>query len=502
MTNQFKGLSYWFLVLLVGTAYSAQSTPPAPAKESQTTQTHPGTIKITDKDLPFKHKVALKKGEAAILTLPNGRNVAFWCESGTFFDNTGLALNWAERPFQRLKCNRKRMPDGSEVLTDWKSYIRQGTVTTWSGEHGSERELFVEKYRVTLRDSGDVKGVMPVTVRIRLATKKELLHGDAEREHYVKQLKSSDATERLAAIKELQEMAELGSIYEGSPKDMIATMRPLTEDRDPKVQAAARLYMCQMGDETSLLALVTPEPKGKWRGSDGASRIADFCVRHKCPAVSKHVLTFFDSKDEALFEFAVAFFEKVHDPAAKPQMLAALKHKAPNIRVMAVPAIRFLCKTPKETVDNLVPMLHDSSKNVILAALLEAQWVNGAIPPGELTRLLKDPDPEIRRMAAYALDCCRQLEVIDPLLESTKDADASVRAQAAVSLGRIGTPKGYDRLIELLGDDSPKVRESAVNGLRWLKDKRAIPHIQKFLQNEKDRDTQDMAERTIREMKF
>lgn len=458
-------------------------------------------IKVVDKDLPFEHKLTLAKSKAAILTLPNGKDVAFWCEGGhLFLDNTGLTLDWAEKPFQQLEINRKRLPNGSEVLTGWKSYIRQGRVTTSSNEPGSERELFVDKYRVVLKDNGDVKGTLPVTVLVRLATAKELLHGDAEREHYLDQLKSDDVAKRLAAITELQEMASMGSLYAGDAKDMIAAMRPLTEDQDPKVQAAARLYMCEMGDEKSLLALITPEPQGEWRGIDGASRIADWCVRHKSPAVSKQVLTFFESRDEALLAFAVTFYARTADPASGPKMRVALKSKSQEIRAMAVPATRFLC-TPKETADYLVPLLRDPSKQVVLAALLEANWVSQEIPPGELTRLLNDPDPEIRRMAAYALQCCRNPAVVDPLLGATKDAVASVRAQAAVALGRIGTPKAHDRLIELLGDDNAEVRYSAINGLRWLKDMRAIPHLQTLLKEEKDRDARNMAERTIRELK-
>ena len=399
-------------------------------------------IKVTDKDLPFEQKLTLAKGKAAILTLPNDKDVAFWCDSGhPLFGDTGLTLGWAERPFQRLEMNRKRLPDGSEVLTDWKSYIRQGGVTTSSREPGSERELFVDKYRIVLKDGGDVKGALPVTVQVRLATEKELLHGDAEREHYVKQLKSDDAAKRLAAVKELQEMASMGSIYAGDPKDMIAAMRPLTEDRDPHVKAAAQLYLCELGDEKALLALVTPEPKGEWRGTDGASRIAEWCVRHRSLEVSKRVLTFFESKDEALLAFAVAFFARTDDPASKPQMLAALKHKSPEIRATAVPAIRFLC-TPKETAGHLVPLLHDSSKQVVLAALLEANWVSQEIPPDELTRLLKDPDSEIRRMAAYALECCRNPAVVAPLLEATKDAIASSSGPSRSLAGSHRHPQG------------------------------------------------------------
>ena len=105
-------------------------------------------------------------------------------------------------------------------------------------------------------------------------------------------------------------------------------------------------------------------------------------------------------------------------------------------------------------------------------------------------------------MAAHALDCCPDPAAVGSLLEATHDADARVRGQAAVTLGRIATPKAYDRLLELLRDDSAEVRCEAVNGLRWLDDARAISHLQDLLKVEKDRDTRDMGERTIRELRF
>ena len=373
--------------------------------------------------------------------LPGGRSMAVWCEGGVKNSfaaeqttDSGLKTSWGEKPFKHVGYQRVRLPDGGTTFGETNSYIKQGGVTTSTGEGTSTYQLFVDRWEFDIIEDLRAKEKLPVTIQVRLAAEKELLRGDAKREHYVKQLKSADVAKRLAAIEELQEMAFMGDTYAGDPKDMIAAMRPLTEDRDPKVQAAARLYLCQMGDEKSLLALVTPEPKGEWRGIDGASRIADWCVRHKCPALSKHVLTFFESKDEAMLAFAVTFFARTDDPESKPQMLAALKHKSPEIRATAVPAIRFLCK-PKETAGYLVPLLNDPSKRVVLAALLEANWVNQEMPPGELTRLLKDADAEIRRMAAYALDCCRNPTVVAPLLEATKDADARVRAQAAVTLG-------------------------------------------------------------------
>ena len=348
-------------------------------------------IKVTDRELPFEHKLVLGKGKAARLTLPNGKDVAFWCHGGhPLFDDAALALGWAEKPFQRLEITWRALPDGGSVATGWKSYIRQGGVKTFLGSH-AERELFVDKYRIVLKDEGDVNGALPVTIRVRLATEKEMLFGDAEREHYLKQLKSDSAAKRLAAVDELCKMSRLGSTYAGEPKEIIAAIRPLANDRDPKVKAAAENCLFTLGDEQSLLRLVTPEPKGKWRTRGAAGQIAYSCVRHKSAAVSKQVLTFFQSKDEDLLAFAVTFFAEVQNPASKPQMLAALKHKSPEIRAAAIPAIRFLCK-PEEAAKHMVSLLHDPSKQVVLAALLEASWLNRWIPAVEITRLLKEKD--------------------------------------------------------------------------------------------------------------
>ena len=129
--------------------------------------------------------------------------------------------------------------------------------------------------------------------------------------------------------------------------------------------------------------------------------------------------------------------------------------QVPAIRAGVVPALRSLC-TREEIADCLVRLLHDPSRRVVRAALLEAKGMNQAIPPGEITRLLQDGDPEIRRTAAYALDGCRNPAVIDPLLEATQDAIASVQAQALVSLSSIGAAKAYDRFMERLAMTMPK----------------------------------------------
>jgi hypothetical protein len=50
-----------------------------------------------------------------------------------------------------------------------------------------------------------------------------------------------------------------------------------------------------------------------------------------------------------------------------------------------------------------------------------------------------------------------------------------------------------------MSDESDEVRMESINGLRWLKDRRAIPHISALLQKETDPQVVDMARRTLRE---
>ena len=103
-------------------------------------------------------------------------------------------------------------------------------------------------------------------------------------------------------------------------------------------------------------------------------------------------------------------------------------------------------------------------------------------------------------MAAYALDCCRNPKVVQPLLDATRDDIEPVRGQAAVSLGRIAAPAAYDRLVEMLKDPDPKVREDVVNGLRWFGDRKAIPEIEKLRKGDPDESVRKMADRTVMEL--
>jgi cyclophilin family peptidyl-prolyl cis-trans isomerase len=83
----------------------------------------------------------------------------------------------------------------------------------------------------------------------------------------------------------------------------------------------------------------------------------------------------------------------------------------------------------------------------------------------DLTALLTDPEPRIRRRAALAIGRVGLREGITPLLTALADADAEVRAMAAFARGLIGDASPAPRLTTALADVSLLVRGRAAEAL-------------------------------------
>ena len=318
--------------------------------------------------------------------------------------------------------------------------------------------------------------------------------------HYMGNLSSLDPQKRLEAVNELGEMVSLGSRYAGNPVEVANAIRPLLKDSDPKVREEALVRLRVMGDDDALLEMLTPRPADEYLQPNWAWTIAGW-ARKDSERVPKQVLSYFATDDLRLHEFALAFFScyEMQYFAAQPHVARLLKSPLPAVRAAAASAIRFTCDR-KQAVELLCVALDDTSERVLVEALKDANWFNGSIPVKRLTRLLDHKNPEVREYAAFALDCCRSPQVIEPLLAATRDPKPKVRAQAAVSLGRIGDGKAYPRLLAMLADEAAEVRESAINGLRWLGNAEAVPAIKKLQHDDPNEDVRQMARRTVKEL--
>lgn len=89
----------------------------------------------------------------------------------------------------------------------------------------------------------------------------------------------------------------------------------------------------------------------------------------------------------------------------------------------------------------------------------------------DLTVLLGESDPRLRRRAAIAIGRVGLPEGVDPLIERLDDPDPDVRTMVAFSLGLLGDRRAADPLLRALtGDTSPWVRGRAADALGRLGD--------------------------------
>jgi cyclophilin family peptidyl-prolyl cis-trans isomerase/HEAT repeat protein len=95
----------------------------------------------------------------------------------------------------------------------------------------------------------------------------------------------------------------------------------------------------------------------------------------------------------------------------------------------------------------------------------------------DLTTLVTDTEPRVRRRAALAIGRVGLTEGIAPLTAVLGDADPEVREMAAFGLGLIGDAAATPALVAALGDSSPIVRGRAAEALGQIGAKEAAEPI-------------------------
>ena len=148
---------------------------------------------------------------------------------------------------------------------------------------------------------------------------------------------------QLEAIYELNELLELGDIYANPRKSQIIdSIKPLTLSSNNNVKSAAEQFIYNWGDTEYILEKIVPVPIGKWRTEASAFSLANATKRStRKDEICQHVMTFFQSTDRELFEFAVIFFSDIDYDPSKPILLKALRNDgSPRIRSIIMQSLR------------------------------------------------------------------------------------------------------------------------------------------------------------------
>ncbi len=468
-------------------------------------------VVITDKEIPYTKKITLSPGCALNIILPDKKNLAIWCNKTGRFSLPGdsdLRLRYGENPFSNLEIIWLDQPGGSKVAGPYKSYIRSGSVGTWSSGPGHEYTLFIDdKYRVKLRGEGDVNGILPVKISVNMATKHERIRPENEVEYLLGQLKQKDSQQRIKAIKELQSELMLGDTY-AVPKwqYIIDKIKPLDKDSNPQVQKQASDTLRVIGDAESIMKVISPEPKGEFLTFNEALALGQFAKRCKKlndkKKIFAHVKTFFGAKKPELRAFAVAFFAySEKDNEVKKALRKAQNDSSAKVRKAVVFALESLYEG-KAGVANRVKMLDDSDPEVIIAAL-ESSVGRGSeneFPIDKVKGFLKSENKKIKLAAIQALQFKDNKEAEKLLLPLTYDQDDDIRVKATYALCGEKSTAVYKRMLELLNDEHQLVKVRALQNFYLDDYVDAIPHLRSFLKTEKNKDLLEIANEALKKL--
>jgi len=91
-----------------------------------------------------------------------------------------------------------------------------------------------------------------------------------------------------------------------------------------------------------------------------------------------------------------------------------------------------------------------------------------------LLRLLKDPDPSLRQIAASTLGKIGSPRTVDALTESLTDKNSNIRSSAAWALGEIGEEKAVEPLVTMLNQESGSTFYAAATALGKIGSAKAL----------------------------
>ncbi|MBI4568196.1 MAG: HEAT repeat domain-containing protein [Planctomycetes bacterium] len=238
-------------------------------------------------------------------------------------------------------------------------------------------------------------------------------------------------------------MADLEKKAGGEP-------RPSPEDREQAV-VPDKADAGGGGGQEGAAARATPAPTAE----------APNALAEQLASIEKKVEEIAEGREASIKELAAQYADanstvrkraikalgKMRDPQAIEVVRRAVRDPAPDVRKAAIEALGSL--RLKEAIPDI----------------------------GEALR--SDPDHEVRRVATEALGEIGDLAAVPYLRNGLADVHHGVREHAAEAVGTIGDPDPFNELLPLLDDSDADVRENAAKALGQIGDRRAIPHLQR-----------------------
>ena len=168
--------------------------------------------------------------------------------------------------------------------------------------------------------------------------------------------------------------------------------------------------------------------------------------------------------------------------AAVDPLIALLKDPDPEVRSNAAWALEKI--GDPRSIPFFVDLLEDENEGIRTRAISALGLLQAEEAEATLLPLLADESDSIRRAAARTLGMLGSRQAVDPIIILLENQKWWVRQAAAESLGSIGSEKAVAALAAGFPEEEVRVRRSIVVALREIGSPEAIPVLEKALQDE------------------
>ncbi|MEL6321965.1 MAG: HEAT repeat domain-containing protein [Cyanobacteria bacterium J06626_14] len=310
---------------------------------------------------------------------------------------------------------------------------------------------------------------------------------DPEVMQWVEMLRSPDLNDRLVAAKALQHLGD---------EDAIDGLIDALDDESPKVQEIAVMALWEMANPKAIPALLTC--LGSSREEEVRQEALSALKELVSPDDLLKLLDAIQIEDELVQLNVLILLRKIHDAQALPYVLPFFESDNSTLREASVVTLRYLNQVVK--CEPALALAKDHHDEVRRSAILTLGHLNDeAVVPTLCETIATDPDWQVRRNAAQALDLHAADASIPALTAAMEDDHWQVRKFTARALQKVANNDAIPNLIKALSDEYSDVRRDAAIALGNLGNPEVLPALQQTL-DDPDRDVQIFSQRAIQKI--
>jgi len=449
------------------------------------------SMKLSAADLPEKQTHVLQEGEAVQIILPSGQAIVAWAarvhtEVAGVKRPSGLEVELGSAPGRLLE--RRVKPGFDESF--WEAPPPESNSSSMIYHRLATRHYVVDVIE-------HIQTVYALELEVAVASR-NLSTEDIDQDKILADLGTGGEPRAIAMDSIVNAMTARDPLW----KDVVEVRRlikPYLHDVNERVRQAAQRCLLATGDETAILGAIAPAPQPQYAGLEGGLKVGTWCQGQSCPNVIDQALALLRSNAANERAFGLGFFQSCPDDKAMVALVAVMADPAPEFRLNALRAILKAGPGDAQASQAVVRAMDDQDhvvrdEAIVTAGKLCDDAMPGGVPLGPILAKLQHDDVQVRLMAMHAVAFVRPLKSQkDPLaaavVEASRDSSADLRRTAAELLGSdtLRWANGsYERLVEMLRDAQPIVRQTAALSLIRVGDARAIVHLKRAMNSEKD----------------